>query len=220
MSIIESLNSMIPQYEAVLPFCKKEVSFTPFRVKDAKAITTILQEDNKKLAFKNMVEIIKAYSTGVDVNSLCLADAEYLFLQIRSKSVDEVLNLIYNGNKVQVNISEIKSRNEVCEETIKIGNDISLVLRTPDVEKILRLNSLDKEELTKVCIERVVIKNEIYKVNKYITEEIKQLIENLPLSILPKIEQFIKKQPELYLTMTVADEAKEVTGILNFFIFR
>lgn len=95
-----------------------------------------------------------------------------------------------------------------------------MVLRTPDVEKILRLNSLDKEELIKVCIERVVIKNEIYKVNKYITEEIKQLIENLPLSILPKIEQFVKKQPELYLTMTVADEAKEVTGILNFFIFR
>lgn len=220
MSIIESLNSTIPQYEATLPFCKKEVSFTPFRVKDAKALTTILQEDNKKLAFKNMIEIIKSYSTGVDVSNLCIADAEYLFLQIRSKSVDEVLNLVYNGNKVQVNISEIKSRNEICEETIRIGNDISLVLKTPEIEKILRLNSLDKEELFKACIERVVIKNEIYRVNKYVTDEIKQLIENLPLSIVPKIENFMKKQPELYLSLPVGDEAKEVTGILNFFIFR
>lgn len=220
MSIIESLNATIPQYEAILPFSKKAVTFTPFRVKDAKAITTILQEDNKKLAFKNMVEIIKAYSTGANINDLCVADAEYLFLQIRSKSVDEVLNLVYNGNKVQVNISEIKSRNEISEETLRIGNDISLVLRTPDVEKLLRLNSLDKEEIVKACIERIVIKNEIYRVNKYITEEIKELIDNLPLSILTKIEQFIKKQPELYLSLPVGDESKEVTGILNFFIFR
>jgi len=220
MTIIEHLNSSIPEYETTLPISKKIVSFSPFRVKDAKAITTILQEDNKKLALKNMVELLKAYTKGTDIEDLCLADAEYLFLQVRSKSVDEILNLIYNGKKVQININEIKARNESCEEEIKVGNDITLVLSTPKLKNILRLNSLDKEELIKACIQKVVVKNEIYKVNKFVTEEIKQIIENLPLSILPKIEMFLKKQPELYLSLQLEEEQKEVSGILNFFTFR
>lgn len=220
MSIIEHLNSSIPEYETTLPISKETVSFSPFRVKDAKAITTILQEDNKKLALKNMVELLKTYTKGTDIEDLCLADAEHLFLQVRSKSVDEILNLIYNGKKVQININEIKARNESCEEEIKVGNDITLVLSTPKLKNILRLNSLDKEELIKACIQKVVVKNEIYKVNKFVTEEIKQIIENLPLSILPKIEMFLKKQPELYLSLQLEEEQKEVSGILNFFTFR
>jgi len=220
MTIIEHLNSSIPEYETTLPISKEIVSFSPFRVKDAKAITTILQEDNKKLALKNMVELLKAYTKGTDIEDLCLADAEYLFLQVRSKSVDEILNLIYNGKKVQININEIKARNESCEEEIKVGNDITLVLSTPKLKNILRLNSLDKEELIKAWIQKVVVKNEIYKVNKFVTEEIKQIIENLPLSILPKIEMFLKKQPELYLSLQLEEEQKEVSGILNFFTFR
>jgi hypothetical protein len=220
MTIIEHLNSSIPEYETTLPISKEIVSFSPFRVKDAKAITTILQEDNKKLALKNMVELLKAYTKGTDIEDLCLADAEHLFLQVRSKSVDEILNLIYNGKKVQININEIKARNESCEEEIKVGNDITLVLSTPKLKNILRLNSLDKEELIKACIQKVVVKNEIYKVNKFVTEEIKQIIENLPLSILPKIEMFLKKQPELYLSLQLEEEQKEVSGILNFFTFR
>jgi len=220
MTIIEHLNSSIPEYETTLPISKKIVSFSPFRVKDAKAITIILQEDNKKLALKNMVELLKTYTKGTDIEDLCLADAEYLFLQVRSKSVDEILNLIYNGKKVQININEIKARNESCEEEIKVGNDITLVLSTPKLKNILRLNSLDKEELIKACIQKVVVKNEIYKVNKFVTEEIKQIIENLPLSILPKIEMFLKKQPELYLSLQLEEEQKEVSGILNFFTFR
>ena len=220
MTIIEHLNSSIPEYETTLPISKETVSFSPFRVKDAKAITTILQEDNKKLALKNMVELLKAYTKGTDIEELCLADAEHLFLQVRSKSVDEILNLIYNGKKVQININEIKARNESCEEEIKVGNDITLVLSTPKLKNILRLNSLDKEELIKACIQKVVVKNEIYKVNKFVTEEIKQIIENLPLSILPKIEMFLKKQPELYLSLQLEEEQKEVSGILNFFTFR
>jgi hypothetical protein len=220
MNIIEHLNSSIPEYETTLPISKEIVSFSPFRVKDAKAITTILQEDNKKLALKNMVELLKTYTKGTDIEDLCLADAEHLFLQVRSKSVDEILNLIYNGKKVQININEIKARNESCEEEIKVGNDITLVLSTPKLKNILRLNSLDKEELIKACIQKVVVKNEIYKVNKFVTEEIKQIIENLPLSILPKIEMFLKKQPELYLSLQLEEEQKEVSGILNFFTFR
>lgn len=220
MNIIETLNLSIPQYETTLPFSKQNVQFTPFRVKDAKALTTILQENNKKLALQNMVEIIKRHTKNVDVDELCLADAEFLFLQIRSKSVDEVLNLLYNNKKFQVHVNEIQFRNENSEETIKIGPDISLVLTTPSIRQLLKINSLEKEDLIKASIEKVIVKNEIFKVNKFVTEEIKQLVDDLPISILPKIDCFLKKQPELYIVLKSEEDEKEVSGLLNFFTFR
>jgi hypothetical protein len=219
MNILENLHSLIPNYETTLPFSKEKVSFTPFRVKDAKALSVILQEDNKKLAFKNMIDLLKTYASGTNIDDLCLADAEYLFLQIRSKSVDEILNLIYNNEKIQVNIAEIKPRNEVTEEHINLSGMI-LVLQTPTVKDLLRLPSFDKEEVAKACIQKIIVGNEIYKVNKFVTEEIKQLIENLPLSIVGKLDSFLKRQPELYLNLSVLEGTKEVSGLLNFFTYR
>ena len=219
MNILKNLHSLIPNYETTLPFSKEKVSFTPFRVKDAKALSVILQEDNKKLAFKNMIDLLKTYASGTNIDDLCLADAEYLFLQIRSKSVDETLNLIYNNEKIQVNIAEIKPRNEVTEEHINLSGMI-LVLQTPTVKDLLRVPSFDKEEVAKTCIQKIIVGNEIYKVNKFVTEEIKQLIENLPLSIVGKLDSFLKRQPELYLNLSVLEGTKEVSGLLNFFTYR
>jgi hypothetical protein len=154
MNILENLHSLIPNYETTLPFSKEKISFTPFRVKDAKALSVILQEDNKKLAFKNMIDLLKTYASGTNIDDLCLADAEYLFLQIRSKSVDEILNLIYNNEKIQVNIAEIKPRNEVTEEHINLSGMI-LVLQTPTVKDLLRVPSFDKEDVAKTCIQKI-----------------------------------------------------------------
>lgn len=220
MNIIENINSLLPKYETILPFCGKKVSFTPFRVKDAKALSMILQEDNKKLALQNMIELVKSCSQEMLIEDLCLADAEYLFLQMRAKSVDEILNLIYNNEKFQVNINEIKPRNKVIEETIILNGAISMTLQTPTIKDLLKLQSLDKEEIGKACIEKIIVGNEIYKVNKYVTDEIKQLLDNLPLSILSKIETFLKKQPELYLNIKANNGETEVSGLLNFFTYR
>jgi hypothetical protein len=219
-NIFDNINNFIQTYETTLPFSQKKVSFRPFRVKDAKVLGLILQEDNKKLAFKNMVELLKNTTTETEIDDLCLADAEYLFLQIRSKSVDEILNLVYQEEKIQVQIADIKYRNQVAEQEISIGPNISLVLKTPTVKDLLRLETFDKQEYGKACIEKIIANGEIYKLNKFVTDDIKSAIENLPLSVLSKIDVFLKKQPELYINLQLTDEQKEVSGLLNFFTFR
>jgi hypothetical protein len=218
--LLSCLNEMLPIYETTLPFSKQKVFFKPFKVKDAKAIGIILQEDDKKLALKAMVELIKNNSPECDVLNLCLADAEFLFLQIRSKSVDEVLHLVKNNEKIQINISEIKHRNCVKTEKIDIGNNISIFLKTPIIKDLLKLDKLDKEELFKSAIEKIIVKNEIYNFNKFITDEIKTALDNLPLSVVPKIDKFLKEQPELYVNLKFNSSETEVSGLLNFFIFR
>jgi len=219
-NIVESLKEFFPSYETILPFSKEKVIFKPFKVKDAKNLSLILQENNKALALKNMIDLISTYSEGIVVENLCLADAEYLFLQIRSKSVDEVLNLIYNNEKIQVFISDIKVKNEIVNEKIELGSNIVLYLKTPTVKDLLKLNSLEKEELIKACIEKVTSKNEVYSLNKFVTKEIQDLIDNLPMSVIPKFEKFLKSQPELYINLKSNNDEKEVSGLLNFFIFR
>lgn len=220
MSDLPQLNFLLPEYEAILPFSGFSVKFTPFKVKDAKNVSIVLQEENKKLAFNMMIELIKNNVKDLNVLDLCIGDLEYLFLQIRSKSVDERLNLIYNKEKVQVYIFDIKHRNSVSSKTIQITEDTHVVLETPTAKDLIKLDSFEKENLIKACIKRIIVKNEIYHVNKFVTKELQSLIENMPLSILPKIEEFWSEQPELYVLIPTKDGDKEVSGFLNFFTYR
>lgn len=224
MDIISELNSLLPTYSTTLPISQKEVFFTPFRVKDIKNISIILQEENKKTAFTSLLSILKNNSklSEKEIINLCLADAEYLFLQIRSKSVDEVLNLIYKDEKIKINIPSIKSKNILQAKTIEIGNNIKLELKTPSLKCLSKLNNFDKEEYYKACIKKIVIKNEIYDFEKYVPEQIKNILDNLPVKLLNDLDSFIKNEPELCVEFTSpkTGETKEVSGILNFFTFR
>lgn len=220
MELIESLQKLLPTYETTLPFCKKVVKFQPFKVKDAKNISIILQEENKKLALNAMVDLLKNNSTGVNILELCLADAEFLFLQIRSKSVDEKLNLIFNNEKISVFIPDISYRNEIKTDNIHLSSEITLVVETPTIKDLLKLETLESIDLMKAIIKKVTTNGEIFYVNKFVTEEIKMLLDNLPMNVIPKLEVFLKTQPELYVILKTQSGDKEVSGFLSFFTFR
>ena len=203
MDIIKQINEFLPTYSVNLPFSKKEISFTPFKVKDLKNITVVLQENNKKLAFLAMVEILKNNSkiTEKELLSLSLADAEYLFLQIRSKSVEENLNLIYNNENIKINILDVKHKNSVQSKTFDVSENIKITLETPTVKSLLGLESFDKENLIKASISKIVIKNEIYDTNKFVPEEIKEILNNLPIKFVSNFDTFSKTDPELYVEL-------------------
>jgi len=220
MDLMSSLKSLLPTYETTLPFSKQKVIFRPFKVKDAKSISVILQEENKKLALISLVELLKNNTENANVMNLCMADAEFLFLQIRSKSVDEQLNLIYNQEKIQVYIPDIKHRNEISSDTITLTNSVFITLETPTIKDLLKLDTLDKEDFLKACIKKVNVGGEVFHVNKFISEDIKTILDNLPLNILPKFEEFMKTQPELFVVLETKDGDKEVNGLLRFFTFR
>jgi len=220
MDILNSLESLLPKYQTTLPFSKQTVSFVPFRVKDAKNISIILQEENRKLALASLVDILKTNVKDINILDLCMADAEFLFLQIRSKSVDEQLNLIHNKEKIQVSISDIYGKNSISSQTISLTNSVNLVLETPTIKDLLKLNSLEKDDIIQACIKKVIFNGEIFNVGKYVTDEIKIILDNLPMNVLPKFEEFMKTQPDLFLTIKTEEGDKEVNGFLTFFTYR
>lgn len=218
--MFELINDYLPTYTTELPFSKQKVQFTPFKVKDAKNIAIVLQEDNKKLALIAMVSVLKNCTKDVVIHDLCIADAEYLFLQVRGKSIEEYITLVFNDTKKQFNINELKTKNNIQSQEIIVGPNLKVVLETPRIKDLLNLETLNKEDILKSCIKKLIVKNEIYDVNKFVPQELKETIDNLPLSFVLKTEEFMKSQPELYAEIEFNNEIKEVSGILNFFTYR
>lgn len=218
--MIDSIIDLLPTYSTELPFSKQKVLFTPFKVKDAKNISIILQEDNKKLALIAMVNVLKNCTKDIVIQDLCVADAEYLFLQIRSKSIEEFITLVFNETKKQVNINDLQTRNQINSTEIAVGINLKIVLETPKIKDLLNLDTLNKDDVVKACIKKMIIKNEVYHTNKFVPDELKNITDNLPISFMVKVDEFLKNQPELYAEIEFNNEKKEVSGILNFFTYR
>jgi hypothetical protein len=217
MNLLENLNSFLPVYAAELPFSKQVVSFTPFKVKDAKNISIVLQEENKLLSLKALYEILKNSTKDVVVENLCLADAEYLFLMIRGKSIEEKINLLINNKPIQIKINEIKWKNELVSKDIKVSNELSFNVETPVLKDLLKLKQFSKKDFLLCSIKTITANKEIYDVSKFVTDEIKQFLENMPISVLNELEKI--KHPELYINVSNDETESEVSGLLTFFTF-
>ena len=218
-SLKDIISNNFPVYECVLPFCKKTVKFNPFKVKDAKNISLILSENSKKISLNAMIDLLKLNSKGVNVHDLCLADAEYLFLCMRAKSIGESINLILNKKNVSINLQDIKFKNTLYEKTIKINDNFYVEIKTPSVETLSKTNIDDKIDYMKCFITKITVKNEIFDFKKFVPEDVKESLENLPLSFLNEMEKEFKLQPELYVNVNTEDGEREVSGILSFFTY-
>jgi hypothetical protein len=216
--LIKNLQSFFPSYDTILPYSKAEVSFYPFKVKDAKNLSIILQEDNKQLVLKSLIELVKSCTKDFEPTDYCLADIEYLFLLIRSKSVEENLNLLLNGKPIQVNIYDIKTRNNYVKTDVKVTPTLTLKIETPKIKDLLKLSSLSKKDILLASIKQVISNNEVYNVNTFVPSEIEEFLNNLPMSVLSNLEGI--KHPELFIEIKDNEKESEVSGILSFFTLR
>jgi hypothetical protein len=220
MNIESIISNLLPEYECILPFEQKKVSFNPFRVRDAKNLAILLEEKNKNLILKSLVNLLKTNCKGINVDELCLADAEYLFLQMRAKSIEEELNLLINGNPVKVNITEIEHKNNFLSSEIEIFEGCYVKLRTPKIKDLLLIDLEDENAITNKSIKSICLKSEIYDIDKFLSDEAKQILDNLPLNIMSKIKKELNNQPELFVKLPSNDGVCEVAGPLTFFILR
>jgi hypothetical protein len=218
MDILNLFKDSQPKFETTLPFSKKKVLFTAFKVKDAKKISLILNEDNKKLSLLALYECIKDNCDLKNVQDLCLADAEYLFLQIRSKSVDELINVIVNQEKTQIGISNIENKNTIQSLNIPVGESITITLATPSLSDLLKQDSFSDEIYSKSCIKSIIISGQVFYLDKFVNEKCKEIIDNLPLFTMKQINEFVKNEPRLWFKVQKENSESEVSGFLSFFI--
>lgn len=238
----------VPIYEFKMISNNKTIRFRPFLVKEQKLLLMTSQSDDMKETLSTVRQIINnCVIDEIDVNSIPTFDLEYLFLNLRARSIGEVVNLSYKCNntvtkddgktdvcnsieKFDINLLEIKP-NIVKEHNkkIELNSKMGIVMKYPTFETLANIQP-DKSEtenlidLITECIDYVYDADQIYKAKDSTKEELIEFIENLQQNQLEKLQYFFDTAPKLKHEITFKckkcsyEEVIPVEGLQNFFI--
>ena len=230
-----------PTYELVLPSTEKTVRYRPFLVKEEKLLVLALEsEDNKQITTAIKTVIKNCISTkGIKVETLPTFDIEYLFLNIRGKSVGEELevNIICPDDKVTevpvtIDLDDIQvQKSDDHNNQIKIDDNIMMEMKYPSLDEFIKNNFDFKEgnqmeqsfDLIASCIDKIYTEDEVWSTADCTKKEVKEFLESMNSSQFKDIEKFFETMPKLSHTITVKNPKTKVEsevvleGLASFF---
>ena len=204
-----------PTYELELPSTRKPIHYRPFLVKEEKLLVLALEsEDTKEIttAIKNVIKsCIK--TRGIKVETLPTFDIEFLFLNIRGKSVGEDIevNLICPDDgttqvPVTINIDDVKiQRTEGHTNKIKLDSSLMMEMKYPSLSEFIKNNFDFKEEnvmdqsfeLIATCIDKIYNEEEVWAAADCTKKEITTFLESMNTTQFKEIEKFFETMPKL-----------------------
>ena len=209
---LPKLNDM-PKYSVTVPSLNKEIRVRPFVVKEEKILLIAMEsQDPKQIAEAIMDTIISCAEDPVDKHKLTSYDVEYLFMQIRSKSVGETSNVVLKckkcqeENQVAINIGEIKINTEVPNPKIQLTNEIMVEMKSPSYlqiaqnEKVVGEKSNLMDRIFGVIIESIDSVNtadERIAFKDIPLSEQTEFLESMSPDQFTKLRQFMESQPML-----------------------
>jgi len=230
-----------PTYSLELPSTGKEINYRPFLVKEEKLLVLALEsEDNKQITTAIKTVIKSCVSTkGIKVETLPTFDIEFLFLNIRGKSVGEELevNIICPDDKVTevpvvIDLDDIQIQ-KVDDHTnqIKIDDSIMMEMKYPSLDQFIKNNfdfnegnQMDQSfDLIASCIDKIYTEDEVWSTADCTKKEVKEFLESMNSSQFKEIEHFFETMPKLSHTLTVKNPKTKVEsdvvleGLASFF---
>ena len=231
-----------PTYELVLPSTEETIQYRPFLVKEEKLLVIALEsEDNKqittaiKAVLKNCV-----LTKGIKVEKLPTFDIEFLFLNIRGKSVGEQLevNIVCPDDEttqvtVDIDLDDIEvERNDDHTKQIKLDENLMMEMKYPSLDQFIKnnfdfndKNAMDQSfELIASCIDKVYTEDEVWATADCTKKEVKEFLESMNSQQFKEIEAFFESMPKLSHTIKVTNPntkvESEVTleGLASFFV--
>ena len=230
-----------PSYELELPSTKKKINYRPFLVKEEKLLVLALESEDTKQITAAIKAVIKAcvLTKGIKVEKLPTFDIEYLFLNIRGKSVGEEVevNIICPDDEttsvpVTIMIDEIKVKeNEDHTNKIKVDDDLMMEMKYPSLEEFVNSNFDFKEEssversfeLIGSCIDKIYNEDEVWSTADCTKKEVGQFLEQMNSAQFKEIEKFFdtmtKLTHELHVTNPKTKKKSTVVleGLSSFF---
>lgn len=204
-----------PIYELEIPSLKKKIRYRPFLVKEEKILIIAMEsEDSKQIAnaVKNVISNC-ILSKGIKVESLSTFDIEYLFLNIRGKSVGEEVDVLItcpDDGKTQVpisiNLDEIKVETDPKHSRdIKLDDSLTLRMRYPSMAEFIKNNfdiadsvSVDDTfDLIASCVDQVYSEEESWSASDCTKKELTEFIEQLSSKQFKEVEKFFQTMPKL-----------------------
>ena len=205
-----------PSYELTLPVSKKTIRFRPFLVKEQKILLMAMESGEKAVIENNIRQVLQNCALGeLDVENLPLIDIEYYFLNIRARSVGEVVESKYkcenevNGkvcghvNDVSFNILDTQVIfPEQVEDLITLNGQVGIKMKYPEFSVIKKLENAETItdvgfELVIDCIDYIYDGDNLYYAHETSKEELIQFLESLTKEQFDKIESFVDNMPKL-----------------------
>jgi hypothetical protein len=238
----------VPVFSINLISTGKEVKFRPFTVKEEKLFLMANESNDLKTVVDTTKQVLNnCIISDIDVDKLPIFDIEYLFLNIRARSVSEIINLNYKCNndiknendddthkcghtvKIDVNILDIKPKNNVKQETkIEITDKVGMVMRYPNFETVKKYETGNQTDvimkLTANCIDYIYDNDQIYYAKDTTEEELIDFIEGMQSKDLEKIKNFFDNMPRISKDLDFKcgkcgyDEKITVEGLESFFV--
>ena len=229
-----------PTYELVLPSTKKTIKYRPFLVKEEKLLVLALETEDQKEITTAVKSVIKnCISTrGVKVESLPTFDIEYLFLNIRGKSVGEEVdvNIIAPDDgiteiPVKIAIDEIEvTENPEHNPQIKLNDDLMMEMKYPSLDQFIK-NNFDVNdsnfeqsfELIASCVSKIYNEDEVWSTDDVSKKEVVDFLEQMNSIQFKEIEKFFETMPKLSHKLMVTNPNTKVEsevvleGLSSFF---
>jgi len=210
---LPKLSNDRPVYEMVIPSTKETVKYRPFLVKEQKSMLVAFESQDPKQILDTMLVSIESCVPGVKVDKLATFDVDYMFTQLRSKSVGETSTVLYacsecnEQNEVKINLQEVQMDNkEIKESLIEINEDISVQMKYPTYNDMIASNIFSSEKVSatnmlmdsiKSCMHAVQTKDENILLAHESKEEIDTFINSLTNEQLEKMTAFVENLPTL-----------------------
>ena len=229
-----------PTYELVLPSSNRKIKFRPFLVKEEKVLILAMESQDTTQIANAVKDVISncILTRGIKVDKLSTFDIEYLFLNIRGKSVGEDIEVMVtcpDDGKTQVptsiNIDSIKVQTDKNHsKDIKLDGSFTLRMKYPSLNEFIKnnfattdMNVDDTFDLIASCIDQVYSEEESWTSADCTKKELKQFLEQLDSKQFKAIEKFFETMPKLSHTVKVTNPNTKVEseivleGLQNFF---
>ena len=231
-----------PTYELVLPSSGRKVKYRPFLVKEEKILVIALESEDTKQITNAIKTVISncILSKGISIEKLATFDIEYLFLNVRAKSVGETVdvNVTCPDDGVtqvplQIDIDSIKvQKNKKHTNIIKLDDNLSLQMNYPSLTQFIESNfelsgvnsDLEKSlDVIIACIGQVYNEEESWEASECTKKELKEFVEQMNSKQFKEIETFFDTMPKLSHKIKVKNPETEVEsevvleGLASFF---
>jgi hypothetical protein len=230
-----------PTYELELPSTGETIQYRPFLVKEEKLLVIALESEDTKQITTAIKSVIKncILTKNIKVETLPTFDIEYLFLNIRGKSVGEELevNIICPDDgetqvPVKINLDDIKvQKNEDHTSRIRLDDNIMMEMKYPSLDQFIKTNfdfndknAMDQSfELIGSCIDKIFTEDEVWSAADVTKKEISDFLESMNSYQFKDIEKFFETMPKLSHTIKVTNPITQVEsevvmeGLASFF---
>lgn len=199
-----------PKYDIVIPSTNQKVRYRPYLVKEEKVLMLAMESQDMNAVLEAVVDTITACVQEPIEKDLTMFDVEYMFTQIRSKSVGETskvrvkCNSCDSYNEIEVDVSDINMQVPDISNIIQITPDITLEMKWPNYNDIINLGIKDEKSMSEnafamigKCIAAICTEEERISTKDVSNQELEEFVDSMTNEQFKKVSAYIEQMPKL-----------------------